>query len=123
MKTIMIVDDSTTFLMSLEVVLSKAGFKVETAAHGKEALAKVTHGLRPNLIISDINMPHMNGITFAREVRKAEGMRFTPILMLTTESEQARRDEARAAGATGWLVKPVKPDQLLGVIKQVLPGA
>ena len=62
-------------------------------------------------------------ITFAREARKAPGMRFTPILMLTTESEQSKRTEAKNAGATGWLVKPVGPDQLLGVIKQVLPGA
>jgi two-component system chemotaxis response regulator CheY len=123
MKTLMLVDDSTTMLMSLKSVLTKAGYGVETACHGKEALSKVNAGLHPDLIISDVNMPQMDGITFAREVRKAPGMRFTPILMLTTESEQAKRAEAKQAGATGWLVKPVAPDQLLGVIKQVLPGA
>jgi two-component system chemotaxis response regulator CheY len=123
MKTVMLVDDSATILMSLKSILSKAGFSVETAAHGAEALAKVTGGLRPNLIISDVNMPQMDGMTFVREVRKAAGMRFTPILMLTTESEQAKRDAARTAGATGWLVKPVQPEQLLGVIKQIMPGS
>ncbi len=123
MTTVMLVDDSATMLMSLKSILTKAGYGVETAAHGKEALDRLNGGLRPNLIISDVNMPQMDGITFTREARKAPGMRFTPILMLTTESEQTKRAAGKAAGATGWLVKPVAPDQLLGVIKQVLPGA
>ncbi|WP_229069286.1 response regulator [Actinoplanes sp. DH11] len=123
MTTVMLVDDSATMLMSLKSILTKAGYTVETAGHGKEALEKLSKGVKPNLIISDVNMPQMDGITFAREARKAPGMRFTPILMLTTESEQSKRTEAKNAGATGWLVKPVGPDQLLGVIKQVLPGA
>jgi two-component system chemotaxis response regulator CheY len=123
MKTVMLVDDSATILMSLKAILSKAGYGVETASHGAEALAKVNGGLRPTLIISDVNMPHMDGVTFVREVRKSASMRFTPILMLTTESEQTKRDAARTAGATGWLVKPVQPEQLLGVIKQIMPGA
>ncbi|MER7006104.1 response regulator [Dactylosporangium sp. NPDC000555] len=123
MTTVMLVDDSTTMLMSLKTILTKAGYDVETAGHGREALDKLSGGLRPNLIISDVNMPHMGGIEFTREARKAAGMRFTPILMLTTESEQTTRAEAKTAGATGWLVKPVAPDQLLGVIKQVVPGA
>lgn len=123
MTTVMLVDDSATMLMSLKSILTKAGYAVETAGHGKEALDKLGRGVKPNLIISDVNMPQMDGITFAREARKSPGMRFTPILMLTTESEQSKRAEAKAAGATGWLVKPVGPDQLLGVIKQVLPGA
>ena len=123
MTTVMLVDDSPTILMSLKSILTKAGFGVETAGHGREALDKVTAGLRPNLIISDVNMPHMDGITFTREVRKAPGMRFIPILMLTTESDQVKRAEGKAAGATGWLVKPVQPPQLLEVVRQVLPGA
>ena len=123
MTTVMLVDDSATILMSLKTILTKAGFDVETAGHGKEALAKLSGGLKPNLIISDVNMPQMDGITFTLEARKAPGMRFTPILMLTTESEQTKRAEAKSAGATGWLVKPVAPEQLLGVIKQVVPGA
>ncbi len=123
MTMIMLVDDSRTILMSLTSVLTKAGYRMETAGNGREALDKVTAGLRPNLIISDVNMPIMDGITFAREVRTVPGLRFTPILMLTTESEQSKRTEAKRAGATGWLVKPVPPDQLLTVIKQILPGA
>jgi two-component system chemotaxis response regulator CheY len=123
MTTVLIVDDSATMLMSLKAILTKAGYSVESAVHGKDALEKLSKGVKPNIIISDVNMPQMDGITFTREARKAPGMRFIPILMLTTESEQAKRTEAKAAGATGWLVKPVVPDQLLSVIKQVLPGA
>ena len=123
MTTVMLVDDSATMLMSLKTILTKAGYAVETAGHGREALDKLSAGLRPNLIISDVNMPQMDGISFTREARKSAGMRFTPILMLTTESEQSKRTEAKTAGATGWLVKPVAPDQLLGVIKQVMPNA
>ena len=122
MTTVMLVDDSATILMSLKTILGKAGFGVETASDGKEALGRLTSGLRPNLIISDLNMPNMDGITFIREARKTSGLRFIPMLMLTTESERTKRDEAKTAGATGWLVKPVATSQLLGVIKQVLPG-
>jgi two-component system chemotaxis response regulator CheY len=123
MTTVLIVDDSATMLMSLKAILTKAGYAVESAVHGKDALEKLGKGVKPNIIISDVNMPQMDGIAFTREARKAPGMRFVPSLMLTTESEQTKRAEAKAAGATGWLVKPVVPDQLLGVIKQVLPGA
>lgn len=123
MTTVMLVDDSATILMSLTSILTKAGYAVETANHGKEGLDKLSTGLKPDLIISDVNMPHMDGIAFARAARKSPGLRFTPILMLTTESSEAKRTEAKSAGATGWLVKPVAPEQLLGVIKQVLPHA
>jgi two-component system, chemotaxis family, chemotaxis protein CheY len=123
MTTVLLVDDSATILMSLTSILAKSGFTVETASDGREALDKLAQGLQPSLIISDVNMPNMDGITFAREARKSAGLRFTPILMLTTESDQAKRVEAKTAGATGWLVKPVAPDQLIGVIKQVVPGA
>lgn len=121
MKTILLVDDSPTILMSIKGILAKAGLSVETAKDGQEALDRIKTGLKPDLIISDVNMPRMDGITFVREARKA-GLRFIPILMLTTESEQAKRQAGKAAGATGWLVKPVKPDALMGVVHQVLPG-
>ena len=121
MTTILIVDDSATILMSMSAILKKNGFDVVTAGDGQDALLKVGSA-RPNLIISDLNMPRMDGMTFLKEVRKAPGQRFTPILMLTTESEPAKRQEAKAAGATGWLVKPVTPEALLTVIRQVLPG-
>jgi len=122
MKTVMLVDDSPTMLMSIKAMLAKAGMAVVTAKDGQDALDRIKAGLKPDLIISDVNMPRMDGITFVREARKS-GLRFTPILMLTTESEKTKRDAGKAAGATGWLVKPVQPDALLGVVRQVLPGA
>lgn len=117
----MIVDDSETVLMSLRSVLMKSGFDVETARDGDEALAKISRGDHPDLIISDVNMPGMDGITFVRRVRETPGMRFTPLIMLTVVSGQAKREEAKAAGATGWLVKPVPTDELLAVVAQLLP--
>lgn len=122
MKTIFLVDDSTTMLMSLSEILQKAGFNVETAADGWSALNRLKDGLKPDLMITDQNMPGLTGIELIRETRKLPAFRFTPILMLTTESQQAKRQEGKAAGATGWLVKPVAGKDLLGVIKQVLPG-
>ncbi len=122
MKTIFLVDDSTTMLMSLSEVLKKAGFQVETASNGTDALAQFKGGLKPDLIITDQNMPGLTGIELIRETRKLAALRFTPILMLTTESQQAKRQEGKAAGATGWLVKPVAGKDLLAVVKQVLPG-
>lgn len=121
MKSVFLVDDSATMLMSLKGTLEISGFKVETAADGEAALGKLKAGLRPDLIITDINMPKMDGIGLIREARKL--LRFTPILALTTESQQAKRDEAKKNGATGWLVKPVGGADLVKVIKQVLPGA
>lgn len=122
MKTIFLVDDSTTMLMSLSEILQKAGFNVQTAPDGADALNQLKNGLKPDLIITDQNMPGLTGIELIRETRKLAAFRFTPILMLTTESQQAKRQEGKAAGATGWLVKPVAGKDLLGVIKQVLPG-
>jgi len=121
MTTIFLVDDSATILMSLKATLEIAGFKVETAGDGEQALAKIKSGLKPDLIVTDINMPRMDGIEFIRQVRKL--LRFTPILTLTTESQQAKRDEAKKLGASGWMVKPVSGTELVKVIRQVLPGA
>ncbi|GAB6161592.1 response regulator [Desulfothermus naphthae] len=121
MKTILLVDDSPTILMSVESILKKAGYKTEKAKNGKEALDKLKSGLKPNLIITDYNMPIMDGLTFIKHVRKLPSCRFTPILILTTESEQKKKMEAKKAGATGWLVKPVKPNDLLNVLKKVIP--
>ena len=121
MKTIFIVDDSATMVMSLKSSLEIAGFKVETAADGEQAMRKINGGLKPDLMITDINMPRMDGIELIRNARKV--LRFTPILTLTTESQQAKRDEAKKLGATGWLVKPIGGADLLKVIRQVLPGA
>ena len=102
-KTIMIVDDSSTMLMSLRNSLEIAGFKVLAANDGQPALDQLLGGAKPDLIITDINMPHMGGIEFIGKARAVSGFRFTPILVLTTESQQAKRDDAKKLGATaGW---------------------
>ena len=122
-KTILVVDDSATMLMSLKNSLEIGGFSVITATDGVLALKKLQSGPKPDLIITDINMPNMGGIEFIGNARKLPGFRFIPILALTTESQQAKRDEAKKLGATGWLVKPVGGTDLIKIIKQVLPGA
>jgi two-component system chemotaxis response regulator CheY len=95
---------------------------VETASNGQSALDKLKAGLKPSLIITDINMPVMGGLEMIGKVRALPGCRFFPILTLTTESETAKRNEGRRLGATGWLVKPIPGGDLLKVIKQLLPG-
>lgn len=122
-KTILVVDDAATMVMSLKASLEIGGFKVETANDGVQAIDKLKSGVKPDLIITDINMPNMGGIEFIGKARALPGMRFVPILALTTESQQAKRDEAKKLGATGWLLKPTSGADLVKVIKQVLPGA
>ncbi|HEY6490259.1 MAG: response regulator [Terracidiphilus sp.] len=121
--TVLVVDDSTTMVLSLKTTLNLNGFQVETAANGRAALDKLHAGLKPNLILTDINMPVMGGMEFIRNVRSLAHLRFVPILTLTTESEAGKRDEGKRAGATGWLVKPLSGNDLIGVIRKVLPGA
>jgi two-component system chemotaxis response regulator CheY len=121
-KTILIVDDSATMLMSLKSALSLGGYQVETASNGQLALDKLKAGLKPSLILTDINMPVMGGLEMIGKVRALPSCRFFPILTLTTESQSAKRDEGRRLGATGWLVKPIAGADLLKVIKQLLPG-
>lgn len=122
-KNILIVDDSVTMLMSVKSTLEMNGFKVETAGDGLQALTKLKGGIKPDLIITDINMPNMGGLEFIKNARTLPGFRFTPILTLTTESDASKRDEGKKLGATGWLVKPVAGPDLIKVIKQVLPGS
>ncbi len=122
-KTIFIVDDSATMVMSVKSTLEMNDFKVETAGDGVEALAKIKAGLKPDLVITDINMPNMGGMELIKNMRALPGLGFMPILTLTTEGEAAKRDEAKKLGATGWLVKPVAGPDLIKVIKQVLPGS
>lgn len=122
-KTVLVVDDSVTMVMSLKTTLAMSGFRVETANNGKVALDKLHSGVRPDLILTDINMPVMGGMELIRNVRALPGLRFVPILTLTTESEASKRNEGKLAGATGWLVKPVSGNDLIAVIKKVLPGA
>jgi two-component system chemotaxis response regulator CheY len=119
---ILIIDDSPTMLASVEGMLSRGGHDVETALSAEDALGKLKAGSKPRLIITDLNMGTMNGIEFIRAAKKLPACVFTPMILLTTESQDEKRQEARAAGAAGWLVKPVTPDALLGVVKQLVPA-
>jgi two-component system chemotaxis response regulator CheY len=119
MKRILLVDDSATILLSMSQVLSRAGYQVDQASSGAVALQALSAGGAPDLIITDYNMPGMNGVELIKAVRQLPACRFLPILVLTTESQDGKRAAAKAAGATGWLVKPVAPDQLIAVLKQV----
>jgi two-component system chemotaxis response regulator CheY len=120
---ILVVDDSATMVLSLKTTLTMNGFEVETAGNGQAALDKLQSGIKPNLILTDMNMPVMGGLELIGKVRALPGFRFIPILTLTTESEAGKRNEGKRLGATGWLVKPVAGNDLVKVIKQVLPGA
>jgi two-component system chemotaxis response regulator CheY len=120
---ILVVDDSTTMVLSLKTTLEMNGFEVETAGNGQQALDKLNAGVKPNLIVTDINMPVMGGLELIAKIRAMPGLKFIPVLTLTTESDTAKRDQGKRAGATGWIVKPVSGDDLMNVIKKVLPGA
>ncbi|MGD0903230.1 MAG: response regulator [Terracidiphilus sp.] len=122
-KTVLVVDDSVTMVMSLKTTLAMNGFEVETAGNGQVALDKLNAGIKPSLVLTDINMPVMGGLELIGKIRAIPGLKFIPILTLTTESDAAKRDQGKRAGATGWLVKPVSGDDLIRVIKKVLPGA
>jgi len=122
-KSILVVDDSVTMLMSLKATLSMSGFEVETANNGQVALDKLNAGIKPHLILTDINMPVMGGMELIGKVRALPAFKFVPILTLTTEGDAAKRDQGKRLGATGWIVKPVSGNDLIAVIKKVLPGA
>jgi two-component system chemotaxis response regulator CheY len=120
-KTIMIVDDSASLRQVVSIALKGAGYDVIESGDGKEALSKLD-GRKLHLIISDVNMPNMDGITFVKEVKQLASYKFTPIIMLTTESQEAKKREGQAAGARAWVVKPFVPEALLGAVqKLVLP--
>lgn len=121
-KSIFIVDDSPTVILSLKSNLTLNGYQVESATDGLTALNRLKAGLRPALIITDFNMPLMNGGDLVREVKAIASLKFIPILMLTTESDPKKREEGRKMGITGWLVKPITGADLLKVIAQVLPA-
>ena len=120
---VLVVDDSITVVMSLKTTLTMNGFEVETAENGKAALDKLNSGLKPNLILTDINMPVRGGLELIGKIRAMPGLKFTPILTLTRESDAAKRVAGKSAGATGWIVKPVSGDDLVKVIRKVLPKA
>ncbi len=119
MASILAVDDSASMRQMVSFTLKGAGYDVIEASDGVEAL-NIARGKSVNLVITDVNMPNMDGITLIRELRNLPAYKFTPLLMLTTESGAEKKQEGKAAGATGWIVKPFNPDQLLGTIKKVL---
>ncbi len=120
-KTILVVDDSSSVRQVVSIALKGAGYDVIEASDGKDALTKLT-GQKVHLMISDVNMPNMDGITFVKEVKKLPSYRFTPIIMLTTESQESKKMEGQAAGAKAWVVKPFQPAQMLAAVsKLILP--
>lgn len=120
-KTILIVDDSASIRQVVGIALKGAGYNVIEASNGQDALGKMT-GDKIHLIISDVNMPVMDGITFLKEVKKHPRYKFTPVIMLTTEAGKDKMNEGRAAGAKAWVVKPFQPPQMLDAVsKLVLP--
>ena len=121
-KTVLVVDDSPTMRQMVAFTLTNAGYQVVEAGNGKEAVGKVNGGAKPDLVVTDLNMPEMDGITLIKEIRKMPALKFTPILMLTTEASDDKKKAGQAAGATGWIVKPFTPEQMMAVIKKVLPG-
>ncbi|MDG3087915.1 response regulator [Vibrio hannami] len=118
-KTILVVDDSDSLRQVLAISLSGAGYNVLEARDGKDALCKLD-GTRVHLIISDFNMPIMNGIEFVKNVKLLPKYKFTPIIMLTTESQQHLMDESKKAGAKAWMIKPFKPDQMLQAVSKLI---
>ncbi len=121
-KTILIVDDSSSLRTVVKMALARAGYDVVEASDGKEGLAVLEKTGKVNLIVSDVNMPNMDGITFVTHVKKHPRHKFTPVIMLTTEGQDAKKQEGRAAGAKAWIVKPFNPPQLLDAVsKLILP--
>jgi two-component system chemotaxis response regulator CheY len=115
----MTVDDSPSIRQMINFTLQKAGYEVMQAEDGMDAVEKLGSAT-VNMIITDLNMPRMNGIELIKSVRTKAQYKFMPIIMLTTESDDSKKQEGKDAGATGWIVKPFKPEQLIGVVKKVL---
>jgi len=119
MKRILTVDDSSSVRQMVSFTLRKAGYEVAEAVDGKDGLGKIGAG-KFDLIITDLNMPNVDGIQLISATRKLRGYGFTPILMLTTESQAEKKDAGRKAGATGWIVKPFNGDQLVSVVQRLV---
>lgn len=120
MPKVLIVDDSVSMRQMVSYTLRSGGHEVVEAENGAEGLAKAKAAAF-DLVITDLNMPVMDGIAMIKEIRQIPAMRTRPILMLTTESNQGKKEAGKAAGATGWIVKPFEPNKLLDTVKKVLP--
>ncbi|KPF90853.1 hypothetical protein IP81_14510 [Novosphingobium sp. AAP83] len=117
--SILAVDDSPSLRMAVRIALSGAGYSVTEAGDGVEGLSK-SNAAAFDMIVTDLNMPNMDGLTMIREIRRSSSNASVPIVFLTTESDDGIKQQAKAAGATGWLVKPFEPDQLVRVARKVL---
>jgi two-component system chemotaxis response regulator CheY len=121
-KTIMIVDDSASLRQVVGIALRGAGYDVIEACDGQDALAKLNANSKVSLIISDVNMPNMDGIAFVKAAKQMPNLKFTPVIMLTTEAQESKKQEGQAAGAKAWIVKPFQPAQMLAAVaKLVMP--
>ncbi len=118
-KTIMTVDDSASVRQMVSFTLKGAGYDVIEAGDGQQAVGKL-NGTPIHMVITDLNMPNLDGIGLIRAIRGNASYKFIPVIMLTTESQASTNEQGKAAGATGWIVKPFKPEQLLAVVKKVL---
>lgn len=118
-KTILCIDDSASMRQMVRLTLTGGGYTVVEAVDGKDGLAKAG-SVNADLIITDLNMPNMDGLSFIRELRTIGGYKGVPIVFLTTESDESKKSEAKSAGATAWLTKPFQPDRLLAIAKKVL---
>lgn len=118
-KTIMIVDDSASLRQVVSIALKSAGFDVIEGCDGKDALAKLG-GQKVHLIISDVNMPNMDGISFVKALKQRPEYKFTPVIMLTTEAGESKKAEGQAAGARAWVVKPFQPAQMLAAVAKLI---
>jgi two-component system chemotaxis response regulator CheY len=117
-KHVLVVDDSSAVRQSVSYVLGQAGYSITEAEDGSQALEKLEEN-QPDLIVTDVNMPNLDGIGLVRAIREKAEFKFLPIIMLTTESESSKMEEGKAAGATGWIVKPFDSDKLLAVVKKL----
>ena len=121
-KTILIVDDSSSLRTVVRMALVRANYEVIEAADGVQALAQLDKAAKVHLIVSDVNMPNMDGIAFVKQVKQHPRHKFTPVIMLTTEGQDAKKEQGRAAGAKAWIVKPFNPPQLIDAVsKLILP--
>jgi two-component system chemotaxis response regulator CheY len=111
-KTVLIIDDSGSFRTVVKLALTKAGFAVVEAVDGKDAVGKLD-GRKYNLIVCDVNMPNMDGLSFLKHLKASAAYKFTPVIMLTTESQESKKAEAKASGARAWITKPFQPSQLV----------
>jgi two-component system chemotaxis response regulator CheY len=118
-KTILVVDDSSSMRQVVGMALKGGGYEVIDACDGKDALTKLS-GQKVHLVISDVNMPNMDGITFVREMKKIAAYKFVPVIMLTTEGSEEKKKAGQDAGAKAWVVKPFQPQQLLAAVSKLL---